>query len=54
MFVEGKLIVIVILEVTRFVAAFVSEVCADVQAVETPRLVASVLAPTATASASVT
>jgi hypothetical protein len=50
----GKLMVGVIFDVTRLVAALVSAVSAEVQAVVTPRLVAMVLAPTATASASVT
>ena len=53
-FVVGKLIETVTADVLRLVAAFVSAVVAVVQGVPRPALVARDLAPTATASASVT
>jgi len=52
--VEGKLMETVIADVLRLVAALVSAVVAVVQGVESPALVARDLAPTVTASASVT
>jgi len=53
-FVEGKLIETVIVDELRLVAAVLSALVAVVQGVEVPALVDRDLAPTATASASVT